>query len=325
MGELLGPLDDQIIILLQTLSAFFDLFFRFITLFGDKLFIVGIILLFFLCIDKKLAIRLTFLLAFNAFITYAMKGFFGLKRPYLINQSEISGIPDMLGQLPDDYTFPSGHSSAAGAFWTFLTTQWRKPGFWIIAIFMIISIAISRCYLGVHWPTDVIIGTFLGIAISLLFVYFLPKLEEFIEETSSVIILLIAIILPIVGLAISYTLTIGVGNQVEPSDPSPWVGIFIGVTLGYLLEHRYVKLRVKEFRSNKKVLAYRATLSLIIIFTIYFASKAIFEMFFEGFPLAQIARLCRYAILAFVGIFCIPWLFVFIEQKLSLEPTVSAE
>ncbi len=46
-------------------------------------------------------------------------------------------------------------------------------------------------------------------------------------------------------------------------------------------------------------------------------------MLFKEYPLSQIARFCRYAILGFFGIFCAPWLFSFIEQKLSLEPGFS--
>ncbi len=65
MGELLGPLDDQIIIFLQTFSPIIDLFFGFITFFGDELFIIGIIVIIFFCIDKELAIRSAFLVVFT--------------------------------------------------------------------------------------------------------------------------------------------------------------------------------------------------------------------------------------------------------------------
>lgn len=319
MGELLGPLDDEIIILLQTFSPLLDFLFGLITVFGDELFIIGVIALFF-CIDKDLAIRSAFLVIITSFITTAAKGFFGLSRPYIVNQAEIKGIPDILGQLPEDYTFPSGHSSNAGAIWTYLANKWRNPGFWVLAIFMIIFIPLSRSYLGVHWPTDIIIGTLLGIVIAILFTLQLPKVEEFMTRANSILIILIIILFPIIGVVISYMLTLGTGNKIEYADPSSMGGLLIGLSLGYMLENRYVNLRVEEYRSNKKVLVYRAIAGLIIILAVYFGLSALLGMLFEGFPLYEIGRFVRYAILAFVGIFCVPWLFVFIEQKLSLEP-----
>ncbi len=324
MGELLGPLDDQIVIFLQTFStSLLDLFFGFITFFGDKLFIIGIIIVIFFCIDKKLAIYVAFLTIFTAFITFMAKGFFGLERPYLeyerLNKTEIKGIKDILGQLPTDYTFPSGHSSNAGSFWPFLATQWRRPGFWIIVVFMIVMVPLSRCYLGVHWPTDVIIGVLLGILITLLFIYMLPRMEEFAAKSSPSILVLIAIIAPIIAVVISHISTVLMGNDFELADTSSYAGLFLGLSVGYMLENRYVNLKVKEVRSNKKILIYRAVIGLIIIFIIYFGLSTITGMISKEFPLYQIARFCRYAILAFFGIFCVPWLFKIIEQKLSLN------
>lgn len=323
MGELLASLDDQIIIFLQSFSPLLDPLFGLITIIGDKLFVIGILIIIFFCVDKKFAFRAALLVIFTAFITYSLKGIFGLERPYLeyerLNKTEIKGIKDILGQLPTDYTFPSGHSSNAGSFWPFLATQWRRPGFWIIVVFMIVMVPLSRCYLGVHWPTDVIIGVLLGILITLLFIYMLPRMEEFAAKSSPSILVLIAIIAPIIAVVISHISTVLMGNDFELADTSSYAGLFLGLSVGYMLENRYVNLKVKEVRSNKKILIYRAVIGLIIIFIIYFGLSTITGMISKEFPLYQIARFCRYAILAFFGIFCVPWLFKIIEQKLSLN------
>ncbi|MCY7377547.1 MAG: phosphatase PAP2 family protein [Pyrinomonadaceae bacterium] len=73
--------------------------------------------------------------------------------------------------LPASYSFPSGHSLAAfcfyGALAAILTTRieklWLKIIVWIAALTMITLVGISRIYLGVHHPSDVVAGYVVGL------------------------------------------------------------------------------------------------------------------------------------------------------------------
>ncbi len=68
--------------------------------------------------------------------------------------------------LPSSYSFPSGHSLASfcfyGALAVILTDRtdklWQQIIVWLGAITMILLIGISRIYLGVHHPSDVVAG-----------------------------------------------------------------------------------------------------------------------------------------------------------------------
>lgn len=68
-----------------------------------------------------------------------------------------------LGHLSRDFSFPSGHSAAsfAGA-WALYKSAPRKYG--IAAVVLAALIALSRLYVGVHYPTDVLAGAAIGIA-----------------------------------------------------------------------------------------------------------------------------------------------------------------
>lgn len=78
------------------------------------------------------------------------------KRPYQTNP----GIENLVIP-PDQFSFPSGHTAAAtvAALLFSLAIPVLAPLFILVAF----TIGLSRIYLGVHYPTDVIIGFALGI------------------------------------------------------------------------------------------------------------------------------------------------------------------
>lgn len=76
-----------------------------------------------------------------------------------------------------DYSFPSGHTTAGFTIATILSLN--IPSFSILFYLIAITIGISRMYLGVHYPTDVIAGIILGTVTSII-VHF--KLLIYIEK-----------------------------------------------------------------------------------------------------------------------------------------------
>ena len=73
--------------------------------------------------------------------------------------------------LPASYSFPSGHSLASfcfyGALAAIITARveklWLKIIVWTAAAILILLIGISRIYLGVHYPSDVLAGFIVGL------------------------------------------------------------------------------------------------------------------------------------------------------------------
>lgn len=70
----------------------------------------------------------------------------------------------------DEYSFPSGHTAAA--FSIAITAALLFPSTAIMSIVLASSVGISRMYLGVHYPTDVLAGSFLGTLSSILVYFF---------------------------------------------------------------------------------------------------------------------------------------------------------
>lgn len=69
-----------------------------------------------------------------------------------------------LVERPTSYSFPSGHSCSSFAamhtYWLALDIQWLKTLAAVLAVMM----AFSRLYVGVHYPTDVLMGALVGFA-----------------------------------------------------------------------------------------------------------------------------------------------------------------
>ena len=90
-----------------------------------------------------------------------LKPLIGRIRPFRVNAAI-----ELLVAAPGDASFPSGHTAAS---FTAVTALWLAGGVpkWLrwAALSLAVVIALSRLYLYVHWPTDVLGGALLGAAL----------------------------------------------------------------------------------------------------------------------------------------------------------------
>ncbi len=80
-----------------------------------------------------------------------------------------------------DASFPSGHTTSSFACsWVLFKRLPKKFG--IPALIAASLIALSRLYVGVHYPTDVIAGVVIGIGLGILAMFITDKIFEAYEK-----------------------------------------------------------------------------------------------------------------------------------------------
>ena len=140
-----------------------DYFFSFITHFGDAgLFWIGLGILL-LCFKKTRKAGFCLLIAISIGFLVSnliLKPWVARTRPYDIN----TAITLLIGK-PSDFSFPSGHTTASIAASLAILYHHKKAG--IGALVLAILVSLSRLYLYVHFPTDVLVGAIVGTVASI--------------------------------------------------------------------------------------------------------------------------------------------------------------
>jgi len=91
-----------------------------------------------------------------------------------INEPSLNGLLRTLTK-PSDFSFFSGHASSSFSIAMMAYLYLRKKVKWIAILFLWpILFAYSRLYLGVHYPLDILVGTFVG----LVFAYAFYKMHK---------------------------------------------------------------------------------------------------------------------------------------------------
>jgi membrane-associated phospholipid phosphatase len=226
-------------------------FFLIISALGQEEFFLLVVPLIYWCLNKPFAKQLGYLFLVSAAVNAIAKQAFRWPRPYWLDRSvylttEVS------------YGMPSGHAQHAAALYLFTAAWVRRRWAWIVAILGIVLVGISRVYLGVHFPTDVLGGLILGFLLLALAAgwwwYFAADFSKRILGQK----LLIAVIVPL-AVGIVYIILWWIIGQ--PDLTVPWkpfipvaelsavnltataVGALLGFGVGAVLEGSRVRFR----------------------------------------------------------------------------------
>lgn len=268
----------------------------------EQMVVVLISAIMYWCIDKKCGQRLLFAVTGSVTINSALKNFFKAPRP--IGSKNLQSLRI---QTATGYSFPSGHTQTATTVWTSIIQYFKKVWVTLLGIIMIIGAGISRLYLGVHWPQDVIAGLILGIVISIVFI----KLFDYIDENKKYYILLITLLL----FAIIVYLF-----KCEELIKS--FGLYTGFVLGYIIEDKFINFSTYESK-NKSIFSntvskqklstkiLRFIVGIVTLGIVYIIAKAIAVFLLKDASevILLISDYIRYTIVVLWGVAGVPFLF----------------
>jgi undecaprenyl-diphosphatase len=164
-------------------SPFLDHVLPWVTYLGSHFALILFILLSWIVTKQRKVIRhLVLLYAIQSAVIYSLKFLIQRQRPFLFLEmaSKLSKGP---GEILDP-SFPSAHAAFSFMMATLLAAWF--PRFRIIFYIAAGFIGWTRIYLGLHFPTDVIVGGLLGYGITRFFVLWMNlRLERKVEQRPS--------------------------------------------------------------------------------------------------------------------------------------------
>lgn len=147
---------DFLYLLQSARTAVGDLFFSLITHLGEETLFIVVAMFFFWCIDKKRGYFLLLSGFLGVVTTQFFKMIFRIPRPWILDPE--FPIVESARAEATGYSFPSGHTQSSATLYGGIARTEKRRWIRVTCLVLILLIAFSRMYLGVHTPKDVLVS-----------------------------------------------------------------------------------------------------------------------------------------------------------------------
>ena len=291
---------------------------KFFTLFTDGSVAATLILsaIIFWCVDKKLGKFLFLVVAFSRICNQILKNTFCVYRPWILDSSVHPTATAM--NEASSYSFPSGHTNMATAFYGGIAYRYWKQftPLAFICISTILLTAFSRNFLGVHTPQDVLIAmleTFLVIIFVDKFITIIDgdtQKETFLTIAGIIFSFIVAAYFMMKSYPIDY---LDGKVIVEPikaiTDAVGTIGTFTGILIGLALERRFVNFKT-NVQLSKEI--FRIIIGLAFIVATNFLLVPVIKSVVYSTP----AKFLQWFFTYFVVTFIVPLVFSKFERNM---------
>jgi len=231
-------------------------------------------------VDAAVGLRLGVALMLSIALNFGLKELFMLPRP----PAEL--VIPMAAETGTGYGLPSGHAQSTATFWGILAMTWPSRALALVAAALIVVVSVTRLYLGLHFPSDVLAGAALGLSVAWLAVRFGPRLRR--PEVSRWILTGVALALPAAALL--------VGGHLAAFP------VVMGAVAGYLVTALWYRHQVW---GRPIVRVAQAAFGLALLFALLLGSSALLPEAFKANPFGSYTRYLALTLVALIGV---PWL-----------------
>lgn len=232
-----------------------------------------------------------------------IKNLFFRVRPYFANENikclkKVDESADLYDVAAQGYSFPSGHAMSSTALFASMSIYLKKKAFTIFSVVIVMLVCFSRFALGVHYPTDVIVGAILSLLVVLLF----TKLQNKISQEK---IMIVTALLYAIGFVYCKT-----------DDYYQLYGMFVGFVVTCIFEKKYINFK----NTNNKL---KIIIRTVVGGLLFLAVKSILKLPFDAeflssrSFLANLVTWFRYFISVFVAMGIYPTIFKYNLLKLD--------
>lgn len=271
-----------------------DVLFKSITTLGNEDFYFLLLPLLLWCVDFAIGARIAVVFLLSTYANVGLKDLFRHPRPFV-------GDPSVKLYEVEGYGLPSGHAQLSVVIWGSLAHAFKRTRVWVVAGLLAALIGFSRIYLGVHFPTDVLVGWLIGALLLAAYIALHRPIEAWLAEKT------ISTHLAVVGVLSLTLLLLHITENV-----ASLAGVLLGAGVGIAVLRKHVDYHAGGWLWKRGL---RLLLGGAVLLALRFGLQAISPETGEGLQLAL--RFGRYAILGvWIGLGA-PWLF----SRLRLTPS----
>jgi hypothetical protein len=196
--------------------------------------------------------------------------------------------------------FPSGHTQNTTVIWLYLARTYGRGWLWTLALLLLILVPLSRMYMGLHFPTDILGGFVLGLVVLTLFQRLQPPVERWLGRQA---------LLPQLGVAVVPPLILPLLLPGNDENAIAATGTLLGLGIGLALERRFIRFVVASGWS-RRILCF--VVGFLVLLVLYVGLRLLVgDLTPEPFW-----RYVRYVPIGLWVAYGAPWLFV----RLKLTP-----
>jgi membrane-associated phospholipid phosphatase len=314
-----------VVVWLQSLGSFLVAPMKALSFLGTEEFFLLVMPAMVWCIDASLGLRIGMVLLTSTGVNSILKVLVGWPRPFWVSDSVKAYA------FENSYGLPSGHAQNAMVMWGRMAAGLKRAA-WVIGLgILILLISLSRLYLGVHFPSDVLAGWIVAGILLALFLWLEKPATTWIVRQPLGVQLLIPFLAALAMIGAGALASNATAGRVVPQE---WVdrstaafpdedpinpqavdvvssaGALFGLAAGAVLLHRWGKFSTSGTFWTRLA---RLVVGLIGILAIYFGLRMILPT--GGGFLPQSLRFVRYTLVGLWVAYLAPW--VFVKLKLA--------